>query len=275
MNKILTAGLACLFVTACSGNKEETAVVPLAEQEMTWDVVGEVFYNEFIPCTAGPDFSPATVDAMVTEWRAGGLAPDLLGAWGYAPASDQNQFPNGWWEVSWPSKEAADAVWAQWAENEEAQAWSTKYQSVMACDVPSKYGWDFQFYRAPDSFGPTPESGEFASAYIACSFNEGKGFEDLEASIELYNAWLDGLDPESTSFYAYGIYPARPETETEGVDYFWGNFHESFETMKAGTEGFQATGAEVQAAFDATATCVNPDVYNSKVFYDPTNPDFS
>ena len=83
------------------------------------------------------------------------------------------------------------------------------------------------------------------------------------------------MDPESTSFYAYGIYPARPETETEGVDYFWGNFHESFETMKAGTEGFQATGAEVQAAFDATATCVNPDVYNSKVFYDPTNPDFS
>ena len=42
MNKILTAGLACLFVTACSGNKEETAVVPVVEQEMTWDVVGEV-----------------------------------------------------------------------------------------------------------------------------------------------------------------------------------------------------------------------------------------
>ena len=45
--------------------------------------------------------------------------------------------------------------------------------------------------------------------------------------------------------------------------------------MKTGGEGFQATGAEVQAAFDATATCVNPDVYDSKVFYDPTNPDFS
>jgi len=97
MNKILTVGLACLFVTACSANKEETAVAAVVEQEMTWDVVGEVFYNEFIPCTAGPDFSAATVDAMVTEWRAGGLAPDLLGAWGYAPASDQNEFPNGWW----------------------------------------------------------------------------------------------------------------------------------------------------------------------------------
>ena len=45
--------------------------------------------------------------------------------------------------------------------------------------------------------------------------------------------------------------------------------------MKTGGEGFQATDAAVQATFDATATCVNPDVYDSKVFYDPTSPDFS
>ena len=45
--------------------------------------------------------------------------------------------------------------------------------------------------------------------------------------------------------------------------------------MKAGSEGFEATGGKVMAAFGETATCRQADIYNSKVFFDPTNPDFS
>ena len=52
-------------------------------------------------------------------------------------------------------------------------------------------------------------------------------------------------------------------------------FIESFDSMKAGSEGFEATGGKVMAAFGETATCRQADVYNSKVFFDPTNPDFS
>jgi hypothetical protein len=277
MNKLIMVGFALLTLAACSEVEQEATVAstPVELQTASWDAVGEVFYNEFIPCTAGPDFSQESVDSMVAEWREGGLAPDLLGAWGYAPASDQNQFPNGWWEVTWPSKAAADAVWAQWAENDDAKAWSAKYESVMVCDIPSKYGWDFSFPRAPDSFGPSPESGNFASAFFACSFNEGKGADDLDATVSAYETWLDGLDAEAISFYAYGIYSARPETETNGVDFFWGHFHESMEAMRLGSEGWEASGGAAKASLEATATCVNPDIYNSKTFYDPTNPDFS
>ena len=279
MRNIFLIGTACLVLAACSGNDDEVSIVAAtsseAGAELAWDAVDNVFYNEFIPCTAGPDFSQATVDEMVGEWRANGLHLDLLGAWGYAPASEDNQFDNGWWELGWASQAEADAAWSQWAEMDNAAAWATKYEDVMVCDGEGRFGWDFKFYRAPDSFGPTPESGEFASAFMACSFNEGKGFDDLNASISMYNTWLDSLDADSVNFYAYGIYSARAGTDTDGVDYFWGNFHESFDSMKAGSEGFEATGGDVMAAFGEVATCRNADVYNSKVFYDPTNPDFS
>ena len=278
--KIFAVGFVCCVLAACSDNEEDASVVSVdpaaaVEQELAWDAVDNVFYNEFIPCTAGPNFSQTAMDKMVGEWRSNGLYLDLLGAWGYSPASEDNQFDNGWWELGWASKADADAAWDQWAEMDSAAAWASKYESVLVCDAESRFGWDFKFYRAPDSFGPTPESGEFASAFMACSFNEGKGFEDLDASIAMYNSWLDNLDADSVNFYAYGIYSARAETDTSGVDYFWGNFHESFDSMKAGSEGFEATGGDVMAAFGETATCRQADIYNSKVFYDPTNPDFS
>jgi hypothetical protein len=279
MRNIFMIGAACFVLAACSGNNDEisstAATSSEAGAELAWDAVDNVFYNEFIPCTAGPDFSQVTVDEMVGEWRANGLHLDLLGAWGYAPASEDNQFDNGWWELGWASKAEADAAWGQWAEMDNAAAWAAKYENVMVCDGEGRFGWDFKFYRAPDSFGPTPESGEFASAFMACSFNEDKGFDDLDASISMYNTWLDSLDADSINFYAYGIYSAVPGTDTDGVDYFWGNFHESFDSMKAGSEGFEATGGDVMAAFGEVATCRNADIYNSKVFFDPTNPDFS
>jgi hypothetical protein len=281
MNKLIIVGLALLGTVACSDVEQDATVASAPVQQtdvttdVTWDAVGEVFYNEFIPCTAGPDFSQESLDAMVAEWRAGGIAPDLLGAWGYAPASDQNQFPNGWWEVNWPSKAAADDVWAQWGEDDGAKAWAAKYENVMVCDVSSKYGWDFKFSRAPDSFGPMPESGQFASSFLPCSFNEGKGFDDLNVGIAAYESWLDGLDADSSGFYAHGIYSARPETETDGVDFFWAHFHENMAAMQLGNESWEATGGGAKASLEATATCTNPDIYNSKTFYDPTNPDFS
>ena len=160
MNKILTVGLACLFVTACSANKEETAVAAVVEQEMNWDVVGELFYNEFIPCTAGHDFSEATVDAMVSEWRVGGLAPELLGAWGYVPAT-KGRFDNGWWELSWESKEAADAAWAEWVQDEEAMAFLAANESVLVCNGEERAAWDMTFHRDVYSFGPMTEDGSF------------------------------------------------------------------------------------------------------------------
>ena len=74
MNKLIMVGFALLTLAACSEVEQEATVAstPVELQTASWDAVGEVFYNEFIPCTAGPDFSQESVDSMVAEWRKGG-----------------------------------------------------------------------------------------------------------------------------------------------------------------------------------------------------------
>jgi hypothetical protein len=116
MKNLMIGILATLVLAGCSTDKG--ADVPQAaveEQEVLFSVVGQTFYNEFIPCTGGDDYSREAAEEMVAEWRAAGLPGDILGAWGYEPASENNQFPNGWWELQWTTKEAADAGWQQWA----------------------------------------------------------------------------------------------------------------------------------------------------------------
>ena len=59
----------------------------------------------------------------------------------YAPKGDNNAFDNGWWELMWPSKEAADKAWS--SENPEFIEWAEKYESVISCDGEGRYPWTF------------------------------------------------------------------------------------------------------------------------------------
>jgi hypothetical protein len=275
MKNLMIGILATLVLAGCSTDKG--ADVPQAaveEQEVLFSVVGQTFYNEFIPCTGGDDYSREAAEEMVAEWRAAGLPGDILGAWGYEPASENNQFPNGWWELQWTTKEAADAGWQQWAASEAAQAWSTKYQSVMTCDSANRVSWDFHFARDPYGFGELSESGEFFAAYAPCNLNEGKTMADVDGAVAQYNDWLDGLDASTVDFYAYGIYASNAGSD-DSVDLFFGNFHSTPEAMQAGNEAWMATGGDAKAALEAAMTCNNPELHNAKLLYDPSNPDFS
>lgn len=274
MKKLIVAGLTVLALAGCSSDKGVDAPQILVEkEEVLFNVVGQTFYNEFIPCTGGADYSREAADEMVAEWRASGLPGDILGAWGYEPASENNRVANGWWEVQWTSKEAADEGWQQWADNEAAAAWSAKYESVMVCDEANRVSWDFHFAHDPYSFGELGESGEFYASYAPCNLNEGKTMADVDGALALFNGWLDGLDASTLDFYAYGIY-ARNAGSTD-VDLFFGNFHTTAEAMQRGNELWMATGGDARAALEAAMICDNPELHNAKLFFDPSNPDFS
>ncbi len=106
MNKLIMVGFALLTVAACSEVEQEATIAsaPVALQVASWDAVGTTFYTEMIPCTPGADFGGEAVDAMVAEWRSVGVSPDLLGSWGYGPASDQNSNAHSWWVLQSVSK---------------------------------------------------------------------------------------------------------------------------------------------------------------------------
>jgi len=239
--------------------------------DVTYDLVGVEFYNEFIPCVGGSDFNQENVDEMMKGWRSLNISDDLLGAWGYVPASETSRFDNGWWELSWESKEAADAAWAEWVQDEEAMAFLAANESVMVCDGDARASWDFTFHRDVESFGPTAEDGSFYTEFFPCKYNEGKSSDDLMNTIALYNEWLDGL--EATGFYAYGIYAGDGSDEL--ADFWWGNFHQSADSAATGSAEWIESGGDAKASLEATATCDVPELYDSGLIYDPANPAFS
>ena len=67
MNKLLIASFTVIALAGCSSEQDQAMVAAPAEQALvaapaeqdavTYDMVGKTFYNEFIPCTAGPDFN--------------------------------------------------------------------------------------------------------------------------------------------------------------------------------------------------------------------------
>ena len=274
MNKLMMAGAAIMVLAGCAKQADEVADLATIESEtVTYDMVGRQFYNEFIPCVAGPDYSRAAVDEMVAEWRSMELSDDLVGAWGYESASDDNEFDNGWWELQWTSAEAAAASWQQWADYEPAQAWAVKYQTVMACDASKRGGWAFHFTRDPASFGEAGSGADLVSSYYRCTLNEGKSMADVDAFAAIYDTWLDALEMPDGGFYAYGFY-ANAAQKSE-VDLMMGHFHRSFESMQAGGDSWEATGGDAKAALEATVACLPPEVHNFRSFYDPQVPDLS
>jgi len=265
MKNFLTLSLGLVMLISCGQSTSSS------DESVAYDLVGVEFYNEFIPCVGGSDFNQENVDKMMKGWRSLNISDDLLGAWGYVPATEESRFENGWWELQWESKAEADAAWAEWTQDEEAIAFLAEHESVMVCDGEARGAWDFTFHRDVESFGPMPEDGSFFTEFFPCKYNDGKTSADLMESIALYNEWLDGL--EVTGAYAYGIYAGDGSDEL--ADFWWGNFHESSESAAVGNKNWMESGGKARASLEATAACDVPELYNSGVIYDPARPAFA
>ena len=179
MKHLFTLFAALIFATSCMQNSND--------QDIVYDLVGVEFYNEFIPCVGGEDFTQENVAEMMQGWRSLNISDDLLGAWGYVPATDQSRFENGWWELQWESKAQADAAWAAWNEDQEAIDFMEANESVMNCFGEERASWDFTFHRDVESFGPMPEDGSFFTEFFPCKFNNGKSSDDMIKVIDAYN----------------------------------------------------------------------------------------
>jgi hypothetical protein len=271
--KIFLMAIPFMVLMSCS-NGEEPNIDTSIDETVAWDATNYVLYNEFMQCTAGENYSQAALDEAIAAWRVLEKAESMLGAWGYATVTDNNTSFNNWWELSWSSKEEADAGWQGWLESEEGAAWSEKYSLVLQCDGENREGYDFVFPYNPYAFGDTPDDGSFSASFSACTLNEGKSQEDLSNVLIQYNSWLDNIDQSQTSgFYAYGIY--FPNDATAEEDFWFANFHENLETMSEGNSLWEETGGDAKVQMEAVSTCSAPEISNGQVFFDPSDPDFS
>ena len=76
MNNNLTFLISFIFLASCS-------VEESIQQEP--DILDDIYFTEFMPCKAGPDFNAENMTAMISEWQKLITAEELLGVWGYAP----------------------------------------------------------------------------------------------------------------------------------------------------------------------------------------------
>ena len=273
IKKTILLAVPFLVLISCA-NSEDSQDLNSEKESVSWDATNYVLYNEFMQCTAGEEYNQEALDAMIDSWRGLGLSESLLGGWGYVSVSPEASSFNNYWELSWSSKEEADAAWEEWVINEDAIAWSEQNSKILECDGENRDGYDFIFPYDPYAFGESPEDGSFAAAFSPCTLNEGMGQEDLNNALISYNSWLDGIDQSSvTGFYAYGLY--IPADETQEEDFWFGNFHENLESMNQGNELWEATGGEVKAELESVSTCGEPEISNGQVFFDPAKPDFS
>jgi len=257
-----------LFVASCSNSDE------ISKPSVVWDATNYTMYNEFMQCTSGKKYSDKTLGSMIESWRDLGLSDSLLGAWGYVSVSPNESSFNNYWELSWSSKEEADAAWSQWVADDDAIAWSEKSSEILQCDAENRDGYEFIFPYDPYAFGKVPEDGSFAASFSPCTLNKGMGQDDLNRAVIAYNTWLDGINKsEASGFYSYGIY--IPINKTKDEDFWFGNFHENLDTMNQGNDLWEATGGDAKAQLESVSTCGAPEISNGQVFYDPSDPDFS
>ena len=237
-------------------------------------------YNEFMACEFGPEMSSDNLTVMISEWQELISSEDLIGAWGYSPASDQNAWGDvGWWELEWTSKEAADSAWADWESNEAAAAWVEKHSGVMQCDGPGRFKFDAIFPIPFETYGEKNPNGYFYSEFHGCSYKEGSGREDAEAFVEGFNNSVAGADYSETGYH-YGNYFAHNSSATnpngESADFLWANFTKTKEMYDKANAAFEAEVREKMfPLFSEFATCGdNPDVYHGWTLYDSDDKDF-
>ena len=265
ISKSLLSFLAIIFVVSCSNSMDDA------------DVQQTVYFNQFIPCKAGPDYSAETMKDFVAEWNElVAVYDEMVWAGGYAPASGQQ---NGWWELQWTSKEAADAAWAEWESNEAAAAWTEKHAGVMQCDGPGRFKFDGIFPIEFETYGEKNPSGYFYSEFYGCKYKEGSGREDAEAFVEGFNNAVAEADYSETGYH-YGNYFAHDTStvnpEGESADFLWANFTKSKEMNDKASAAFEAeVEEEMRPLFEEFAICgENPDVYHGWTLYDRDDKDF-
>ena len=90
----------------------------------------------------------------------------------------------------------------------------------------------------------------------------GASKSELMADIALFDEWLEEYDTDDP--YTYGVY--LPQDTSDPNDFYWLNFHQTFETMESGNMNWYENGAEMQAIFDSHTECDDPELWSSAEF---------
>ena len=267
MKNIFNFILPLVFIVSCSMEESGDASTDTVE-----DRLSKVYYTEFMPCTAGPDYTSENMTSMIAEWQKLLTNENLQGVWGYAPAVATNSFPdNGWWEIQWGSKEEAQEAWSEWSQNKEAAAWNEKYASVLQCDESLINGFESIFPIASAQYSELPDSGYFYGEVHICELNDGSTQEEAISFLSGFTEAVANADYSDTSYHLGNYFNVD-----ESGGFLWANFTNSEESMSKANTSFEASVRETMfPIFSTFASCGEvPDLYHGFTLYNADDKDF-
>jgi hypothetical protein len=249
------------LVAACS--KDTSPYAALGADEYP-----QKFYMEYIPCMQGPDYSLEAFNSkMLPSWQV--LLEEtnspLVSAWGLVHEDPkETDTEDGFWQLVWNSKADAASAWETWGGYDKANEWTEENLNILNCNNDSVYSFDAYVRRSIDSFGEF-DTTNFSSDYQACNYNEGYGADDLRATVEKFEDYLNSPDANNGP-YGYVILAPDPDNypeDQEQPDFFWGNFNQTAEQRDLGFENFIANAKSVDEEFNKISTCEVPENYVS------------
>ena len=270
-----------MLLIGCSAEKSEQAAsaepdVADAEESTTREPVG---YFEYLWCEAGENYNDETIAALVAEWNSitDGLNARVNGAFAYLPREWEDENFDGLWVLRWNDKAHSEAGWAEYEAAGADALIQANHPGVLTCgNEPGVNRFGFNGYiprEIPSSFDLTTEGPYFLMNQF-CAFNDGKGGLDLrEAVMGQYIPLLDEIgqeNPGSSYWFRIGVPDFEPNAE-QPMSFNWINFWQTAEEGAQSTAAYNASeeGQNMTAAFDAIATCTDPQPWNGIVLRAP------
>ena len=242
--------------------------------EESFDLSDTTYFNEFVACRTGSEYSPELMNEMIFAWQ-GLLDYDaLVGGWIYLPSSDANSYPDrAWWELQWNSDVTAEEGWANWLDNEQVLKWTKKYANVFKCDEENRKPFEAVFPIDAEEYGEFSDSGYFHSEVSRCDYVSANSSDEAKAFLESYTSAVRASNYQGTGFH-FGNYYASNNPD---ADFLWAEFTNSSESTNKVAELFTKDIEPTQLPlFSKFASCrETTDRYNGWTVFERDEPNFN
>ena len=267
MKRILVL-LSIFALTACGGESTSTESVAAAPEPVADAPAPQVpAMVEFVWHQKADGFTDEALQSHTEYWANVATEADwgLMVAAVMTPRFEADGF-DFLWVMAWPTQEARDNAWADWAENHEP-AWLELTQNTFTYSAEHAYG----FAPSPGRQASAPNaSGSSVVEFLFCEYNEGKGEADRKAFEAMHAAFMDGYEAEvgATSYWWTVMTPMFELPDQNTPDYMWTNFWATDAEREAGYAAYAEAEHAGKALEDAT--CQDPAPFDSRVIYLPS-----
>jgi hypothetical protein len=270
MKKILVFVFLTSTIMGCSPPEDDAPETQLAAMSEAPEAPKPSAYYEFLWCEFGENYSAENRDAYFKDFNAivESMTERGLASFDYAPQDWESEDFDALWVNRWPDKETSTQGWAEWqlaGGNEKLQA---AHPDVLICGQEAGlnvFGYTTYIPKVlPAAF--SPENPPYHVDNLFCSFNEGKGPEDMRTYLR--NHYMPFLDrytaenPGNSYWFSIG-FPDFEPTVDYPHDFNWLNYFNSSAEAAAGIESYE-NETDLQNRMGEVVTCSDRALWNAR-----------